>query len=63
MGVSFAYNVENVTNKSKMGRMPALIVIDKEGKIRYEDYRASMSDIPSNKNILSLLEDLNREYF
>jgi peroxiredoxin len=45
----------------KMGRMPALIVIDKEGKIRYEHYGESMSDIPSNEGILSLLADINKE--
>jgi peroxiredoxin Q/BCP len=48
-------------NPFKMGRMPALIVIDKEGRIRYQHYGDSMSDIPSNKDILSLLDDLNKE--
>ena len=48
-------------NPFKMGRMPALIVIDKEGRIRYEHYGASMSDIPSNEHILSLLDELNKE--
>ena len=45
----------------KFGRMPALIVVDKEGNIRYQHYGKSMSDIPSNEEILSLLDDLNRE--
>lgn len=45
----------------KLGRMPALVVVDKEGKIRYQHYGNSMSDIPSNEKILSLLDDLNKE--
>jgi peroxiredoxin Q/BCP len=48
-------------NLFKMGRMPALIVIDKEGRIRYSHYGDSMSDIPTDKEILSLLDDLNKE--
>jgi peroxiredoxin len=45
----------------KMGRMPALMVIDKEGKFRYRHFGDSMSDIPADKEILSLLDDLNKE--
>jgi peroxiredoxin len=45
-------------NPLKLGRMPALVVIDKEGKIRYEHYGGSMSDIPQDTEILSLLDDL-----
>ena len=48
-------------NLLKLGRMPALMVIDKEGKIRYQHYGNSMSDIPTDKEILSLLDDLNKE--
>ncbi len=45
----------------KLGRMPALAVVDREGKIRYQHYGKSMSDIPLNEEILSLLDDLNKE--
>ena len=45
----------------KLGRMPALVVVEKEGKIRYQHYGESMSDIPSNEEILYLLDDLNKE--
>lgn len=48
-------------NPLKLGRMPALIVIDKEGRIRYQHYGDSMSDIPSNEESLSLLDNLNKE--
>ncbi len=48
-------------NPLKFGRMPALFVIDTEGRIRYRHYGDSMSDIPSDEEILSLLDDLNKE--
>jgi peroxiredoxin len=48
-------------NLFKLGRMPALMVIDKQGKIRYHHLGESMSDIPLNTDILSLLDDLNKE--
>jgi peroxiredoxin len=45
----------------KGGRMPALGVIDRDMKVRFMHYADSMSDIPSNEEILSLLEALNKE--
>ncbi len=45
----------------KFGRMPALMVIDRAGVIRYAHYGNSMSDIPPNHSILALLDKLNRE--
>ena len=45
----------------KLGRMPALIVIEKKGGIRFKHYGESMSDIPSNEKLLSLLDEMNRE--
>lgn len=46
-------------NWLKAGRMPAVLVIDLEGKIVYIDYGESMADIPSNKEVLKILEGLN----
>jgi peroxiredoxin Q/BCP len=43
----------------KLGRMPALVVIDKQGQVRLQHYGSSMSDIPANEKILALLEELN----
>ena len=43
----------------KLGRMPAQVVVDKTGKARYVHYGHSMSDIPSNDEILVLLDGLN----
>jgi len=45
----------------KLGRMPALVIIDKRGRIRYGHYGESMSDIPTDEQILSLLDELNKE--
>ena len=44
-----------------LGRMPAQIVIDKKGEIRYAHYARSMRDIPPNEELLALLDDLNRQ--
>ncbi len=42
----------------KLGRMPAMIIIDKTGKVRYKKYGESMSDIPPNEEILEILHGL-----
>ena len=47
----------------RAGRMPALMVIDKAGRIRYQHYADSMSDIPSNQSILGILDKLNQEEY
>lgn len=45
----------------KLGRMPASLLIDKAGRISYQHYGESMSDIPEDREILSLVEKLNAE--
>ena len=45
----------------KLGRMPALMIISKDGDVAYKHYGASMSDIPPNPQILSALDGLARE--
>lgn len=45
----------------KFGRMPAQVIIDKLGIIRYVHYGLSMSDIPDNKDLLSLIDNINAE--
>ena len=45
----------------KAGRMPAMMVIDRVGRIRFKHYANSMRDIPRNKAILKLLDMLNEE--
>ena len=45
----------------RLGRMPALMVIDKAGQVRYAHYGGSMSDIPPNAEILGIVDELNQE--
>ena len=45
----------------KLGRMPAQVVVGKEGRVRYVHYGHSMADIPSNEEIFSLLDGLNKD--
>jgi peroxiredoxin len=45
-------------NILKFGRMPAMFIIDLHGIIRFSHYGNSMSDIPPNKEILELLDEL-----
>ncbi len=42
----------------KLGRMPASFIIDKSGIIRFEHFGQSMSDIPENPQIFTLLDSL-----
>jgi peroxiredoxin len=46
-------------NLFKLGRMPAQVLIDKEGIARYVHYGHDMSDIPSNQEILALVDEIN----
>ena len=43
----------------KLGRMPAQMLIDKSGVLRYVHYGHSMSDIPSNDDIFKLIEQFH----
>jgi len=46
-------------NLFKLGRMPAQVIVDKAGLVRFVHYGHSMSDIPENSEILSLLDQFN----
>jgi peroxiredoxin Q/BCP len=48
-------------NLFKLGRMPAQVLTDKRGVVRFAYYGHSMSDIPSNEEILELLDEISRE--
>ena len=43
----------------KWGRMPFNCIVDGKGHIRYAHYGKSMSDIPSNEELLQVIDDLN----
>jgi peroxiredoxin Q/BCP len=45
-------------NLFKLGRMPAQVIIDKEGVARFVHYGHSMSDIPENAELFDLLDGL-----
>jgi peroxiredoxin Q/BCP len=45
----------------KLGRMPAQVIVDKQGQARYLHYGHSMRDIPTSDELLALLDDLNQE--
>lgn len=57
--VSDTYQQE--VNLLKLGRMPAIFVIDLEGNIRYLHYGDAMWDIPDNKEILGVLDQIIAE--
>lgn len=43
----------------KLGRMPGLLIIDKQGIIRYAYYSDNMHDIPENEVLLDVLRNIN----
>lgn len=46
-------------NLFKMGRMPLSCIVDKKGYIRFAHYGVSMQDIPSNEELLHVIDELN----
>jgi len=49
-------------NLLKLGRLPAQFVVDRQGTIRYSHHSTSMADIPSNAEILEVIDRLNQEH-
>ncbi len=45
-------------NLFKLGRMPALFVIDASGTVRYSHYGDSMADIPANSEVLKVIDEI-----
>jgi len=48
-------------NLLKLGRMPAMFIIDRQGLIRFSHYGSSMADIPENEQVLAQIDTLNQE--
>jgi peroxiredoxin len=46
-------------NLFKLGRMPAQVIVDRQGVARYVHYGHDMTDIPSNAELLAALDELN----
>jgi len=45
----------------KMGRMPAMLIVDPAGMVRFVHYGHQMSDIPTNADVLETLNSINQE--
>jgi len=45
-------------NLIKLGRMPALFIIDQKGSIAFAQYAKNMADIPENRGLFEILEGL-----
>ena len=43
----------------KLGRMPALFVIDQKGALKFAQYGTSMADIPKNSEMLKVLDGVS----
>jgi peroxiredoxin Q/BCP len=56
---SVARRYRQEVNLFKLGRMPLNCVIDAQGRIRFAHYGRSMSDIPSNEELLHVIDELN----
>ena len=61
IGNKVADQFNQEVNLWKLGRMPAMFVLDRQGVIRYQHYGESMSDIPTDTEILKVLDQLNTE--
>ncbi len=46
-------------NLFKLGRMPAQVIVDRDGIARFVHYGHSMSDIPENAEIFELLDQMS----
>jgi peroxiredoxin Q/BCP len=56
---SVARKYRQEVNLFKLGRMPLNCVIDAKGYVRFAHYGRSMSDIPSNEELLHVIDELN----
>jgi peroxiredoxin len=56
-----AEKFDQEVNMFKLGRMPAIFVIDRSGHIRYRHYASNMSDYPENAELLAVLDQILRE--
>jgi peroxiredoxin len=49
-------------NLFRLGRMPAQVIVDRAGSVRFVHYGHSMSDIPDNAELLELLDQVNVDF-
>jgi peroxiredoxin len=60
IGSKVADTYQQEVNLFKLGRMPADIIIDRAGIIRYMHYGESMSDIPQIQQLLVVIDSLKK---
>jgi peroxiredoxin Q/BCP len=48
-------------NVLKLGWVPAMFIVDLEGVVRYSHYGANMADIPTDEEVLKVLDTLAKE--
>lgn len=53
-----ASRYQQEVNLLKLGRIPAQMIVDQDGILRYVHYAKSMADIPENEEILHKLDAL-----
>ena len=54
-----AKQYDQEVNILKFGRVPAQMIIDKDGMVRFVHYANSMSDIPENEAILEKIKEID----
>ncbi len=47
-------------NLLKLGRMPSVLLVDRDGDLAVQHYGSSMADIPANRHVLNWIEQLNQ---
>jgi peroxiredoxin Q/BCP len=45
----------------KLGRMPAQVIVDRQGIVRFAHYGHVMMDIPENQELLGLIDEINQQ--
>jgi peroxiredoxin len=48
-------------NLFKFGRMPAQLLVDKAGMVRFIHYGQDMTDIPTTSEVLALIDEVNAD--
>ncbi len=55
-----AEQYEQQVSLLKWGRMPALLIVDKKGRIRFSHYAENMRDYPELQEMYEVLDTLHR---
>lgn len=58
---SVASRYEQEVSWSKLGRMPALLIVDKKGRVRFMHYAENMRDYPTLPEMYAVLDMLGNK--